>query len=126
GPGPPPHARADPGATDRREHAGAQRAGRPRQEGPGRGREGVPARDRPDRRGVTSPLLTPRRWGRGGHTGRKLVRRSSLVLVVFGCGALAGSAPALASEGTAGDKIPGRYIVVVKHDRDPAAVARWQ
>ena len=54
------------------------------------------------------------------------MRRSSLVLVVSVCGALAGSAPALASEGTAGDKIPGRYIVVVKHDRDPAAVARWQ
>jgi subtilisin family serine protease len=55
-----------------------------------------------------------------------LVRRSSLVLVVSVCGALAGSAPALASEGRAGDKIPGRYIVVVKQDRDPAAVARWQ
>jgi subtilisin family serine protease len=55
-----------------------------------------------------------------------LVRRSSLVLVVSFCGALAGSAPALASEGTAGEKIPGRYIVVVKQDRDPAAVARWQ
>jgi subtilisin family serine protease len=54
------------------------------------------------------------------------VRRSSLVLVVSVCGALAGSAPALASEGRAGDKIPGRYIVVVKQDRDPAAVARWQ
>jgi subtilisin family serine protease len=54
------------------------------------------------------------------------VRRSSLVLVVSVCGALAGSAPALASEGRAGDTIPGRYIVVVKQDRDPAAVARWQ
>jgi subtilisin family serine protease len=54
------------------------------------------------------------------------VRRSSLVLVVSVCGALAGSAPALASEGRAGDRIPGRYIVVVKQDRDPAAVARWQ
>ena len=54
------------------------------------------------------------------------MRRSSLVFVVFVCGALAGSAPALASQGRAGDRIPGRYIVVVKHDRDPAAVARWQ
>jgi subtilisin family serine protease len=54
------------------------------------------------------------------------VRRSSLVLAVSVCGALAGSAPALASEGRAGDKIPGRYIVVVKQDRDSAAVARWQ
>ena len=54
------------------------------------------------------------------------MRRSSLVLVVSVCGALAGSAPALASEGRAGEKIPGRYIVVVKQDRDPAAVARWQ
>jgi subtilisin family serine protease len=54
------------------------------------------------------------------------VRRSSLVLVVSICGALTGSAPALASQGRAGDAIPGRYIVVVKHDRDPAAVARWQ
>jgi len=54
------------------------------------------------------------------------VRRSSLVLAVSVCGALVGSAPALASEGRAGDKIPGRYIVVVKQDRDPAAVARWQ
>jgi subtilisin family serine protease len=33
------------------------------------------------------------------------------------CGALAGSAPALAAD---------RYIVVVKPDRDAAAVARWQ
>jgi subtilisin family serine protease len=55
-----------------------------------------------------------------------LVRRSSLVLVLSVCGALAGSAPALASEGRTGEKIPGRYIVVVKQDRDPAAVARWQ
>ena len=54
------------------------------------------------------------------------MRRSSLVLVVGICGALTGSAPALASEGRAGDAIPGRYIVVVKQDRDPAAVARWQ
>ena len=54
------------------------------------------------------------------------MRRSSLVLVVSVCGALAGSAPALAAEGRAGDKIPGSYIVVVKQDRDPAAVARWQ
>ena len=53
------------------------------------------------------------------------MRRSSLVLTVV-CGALIGSAPALASEGKAGDAIPGRYIVVVKQDRDPAAVARWQ
>jgi subtilisin family serine protease len=45
------------------------------------------------------------------------VRRSSLVLAVSVCGALAGSAPALAAD---------RYIVVVKQDRDPAAVARWQ
>jgi len=42
------------------------------------------------------------------------------------CGALAGSAPALADEGQAGDAIPGRYIVVVNQGRDPAAVARWQ
>jgi subtilisin family serine protease len=42
------------------------------------------------------------------------------------CGALAGSAPALAAEDQAGDAIPGSYIVVVKQDRDPAAVARWQ
>jgi subtilisin family serine protease len=48
------------------------------------------------------------------------------VLVASICGALTGSAPALASEGTAGDAIPGHYIVVVKQDRDPAAVARWQ
>ena len=54
------------------------------------------------------------------------MRRSSLVLVVSICGALTGSAPALAAEGRAGDAIPGRYIVVVKKDRDPAAVARWQ
>jgi subtilisin family serine protease len=54
------------------------------------------------------------------------VRRGSFVLVVSVCGALAASAPALASQGRAGDKIPGRYIVVVKQDRDPAAVARWQ
>jgi subtilisin family serine protease len=54
------------------------------------------------------------------------VRRSSLVLVLSICGALAGSASALAAEGRAGDAIPGRYIVVVKQDRDPAAVARWQ
>jgi subtilisin family serine protease len=54
------------------------------------------------------------------------VRRSSLVLVVSICGALMGSAPALAAQGRAGDAIPGRYIVVVKQDRDPAAVARWQ
>jgi subtilisin family serine protease len=44
------------------------------------------------------------------------VRRSSLVLAVSVC-ALAGSAPALAAD---------RYIVVVKPDRDAAAVARWQ
>jgi subtilisin family serine protease len=55
-----------------------------------------------------------------------LVRRSSLVLVLSICGALTGSASALAAEGRAGDAIPGRYIVVVKQDRDPAAVARWQ
>jgi subtilisin family serine protease len=54
------------------------------------------------------------------------VRRSSLVLVMSICGALAGSAPALGAEGQAGDSIPGSYIVVVKQDRDPAAVARWQ
>jgi subtilisin family serine protease len=54
------------------------------------------------------------------------VRRSSLVLVVSICGALTGSAPALATQGRAGDAIPGRYIVVVKQGRDPAAVARWQ
>jgi subtilisin family serine protease len=54
------------------------------------------------------------------------VRRSSLVLVVSICGALMGSAPALGAEGRAGDVIPGHYIVVVKQDRDPAAVARWQ
>jgi subtilisin family serine protease len=44
------------------------------------------------------------------------VRRSLLVLAVSVC-ALAGSAPALAAD---------RYIVVVKPDRDAAAVARWQ
>jgi subtilisin family serine protease len=54
------------------------------------------------------------------------VRRSSLVLVVSIFGALTASAPALAAGGRAGDAIPGRYIVVVKQDRDPAAVARWQ
>jgi subtilisin family serine protease len=48
------------------------------------------------------------------------------VLVVSICGALTGSAPALAAEGRAGDAIPGHFIVVVKKDRDPAAVARWQ
>ena len=54
------------------------------------------------------------------------MRRSSLVLVLSVCGALTGSAPALADEGSAGEAIPGQYIVVVKQDRDPAAVARWQ
>ena len=54
------------------------------------------------------------------------MRRSSLVLVVSIFGALTASAPALAAGGRAGDAIPGRYIVVVKQDRDPAAVARWQ
>ena len=54
------------------------------------------------------------------------MRRSSLVLVLAVSGALTGSAPALADEGGAGDAIPGQYIVVVKEDRDPAAVARWQ
>jgi subtilisin family serine protease len=54
------------------------------------------------------------------------VRHRSLVLVISICGALTASAPALAAEGNAGDAIPGRYIVVVKQDRDPAAVARWQ
>ncbi len=54
------------------------------------------------------------------------MRRSSLVLVISICGALTASAPALAGEGNTGDAIPGRYIVVVKQDRDPAAVARWQ
>jgi subtilisin family serine protease len=53
------------------------------------------------------------------------VRRSSAVLVVSICGALSGSAPALAQEG-AGDAIPGKYIVVAEEGRDPAAVARWQ
>jgi subtilisin family serine protease len=54
------------------------------------------------------------------------VRRSSVVLVVSICGALTSSAPALAQEGSAGDAIPGRYIVVAQDGRDPAAVARWQ
>jgi subtilisin family serine protease len=54
------------------------------------------------------------------------VRRSSLVFVLAVCGALTPSAPALADEGSAGEAIPGQYIVVVKQDRDPAAVARWQ
>jgi subtilisin family serine protease len=54
------------------------------------------------------------------------VRRSSFVLVVSICGALTASAPALASEGRAGDAIPGKYIVVAEDGRDPAAVARWQ
>jgi subtilisin family serine protease len=54
------------------------------------------------------------------------VRRSSAVLVVSICGALFGSAPALAQEGRAGDVIPGKYIVVAEDGRDPAAVARWQ
>jgi subtilisin family serine protease len=48
------------------------------------------------------------------------------VLALSVCGALMGSAPALADEGNAGEAIPGHYIVVVKQDRDPAAVARWQ
>jgi subtilisin family serine protease len=52
------------------------------------------------------------------------VRRSSVVLVVVG--ALWASAPALAQEGSAGDVIPGQYIVVAEDGRDPAAVARWQ
>ena len=54
------------------------------------------------------------------------MRRSSVVLVVSICGALATSAPALAQEGRAGDAIPGKYIVVAQEGRDPAAVARWQ
>jgi subtilisin family serine protease len=54
------------------------------------------------------------------------VRRSSVVLVVSICGALTSGAPALAQEGSAGDAIPGRYIVVAQDGRDPAAVARWQ
>ena len=54
------------------------------------------------------------------------VRRRSLLLVVSVCGALGASAPALASEGRAGDAIPGRYIVVAEQGRDAAAVARWQ
>ena len=48
------------------------------------------------------------------------------MLVVSICGALAGSAPALAQEGRAGDAIPGKYIVGVQEGRDAAAVARWQ
>jgi subtilisin family serine protease len=52
------------------------------------------------------------------------VRRSSLVLVVFICGALTTGAPALAAQGSAGKRIPGRYIVAVKKAGDPAAVAR--
>ena len=47
--------RPDPGAADRREHAGAQRPRGPRQEGSRRGRQGVPHRDGPDRR-VRRPL----------------------------------------------------------------------
>ena len=54
------------------------------------------------------------------------MRRRSLLLVVSVCGALGASAPALASEGRAGDAIPGRYIVVAEQGRDAAAVARWQ
>ena len=54
------------------------------------------------------------------------MRRSSVVLVVSICGALTTGAPALAQEGSAGDAIPGRYIVVAEDGRDPAAVARWQ
>ena len=52
------------------------------------------------------------------------MRRSSLVLVVFICGALTTGAPALAAQGRAGQRIPGRYIVAVKQSGDPAAVAR--
>lgn len=54
------------------------------------------------------------------------MRRSSVVLVVSICGALTGSAPALAQEGRAGDAIPGKYIVGVAEGRDATAVARWQ
>jgi subtilisin family serine protease len=54
------------------------------------------------------------------------VRRRSLLLVVSTCGALGASAPALASEGRAGDAIPGRYIVVAEQGRDAKSVARWQ
>ena len=52
------------------------------------------------------------------------MRRSSLVLVVLICGALTTGAPALAAQGRAGERIPGRYIVAVKKAGDPAAVAR--
>ena len=52
------------------------------------------------------------------------MRRSSLVLVVFICGALTTGAPALAAQGRSGERIPGRYIVAVKKAGDPAAVAR--
>jgi subtilisin family serine protease len=54
------------------------------------------------------------------------VRRRSLLPVVSICGALGASAPALASEGTAGAAIPGRYIVVAEQGRDAKSVARWQ
>ena len=53
------------------------------------------------------------------------MRRGGLVIVLAVCGALAASAPAPASVAVkAGDKIHGRYIVVVKRGRDPDAVAR--
>jgi subtilisin family serine protease len=54
------------------------------------------------------------------------VRRRTLTIVIAAvCGTLTSGAPALAAE-KAGDVIPGHYIVVVKQDRDAAAVARWQ
>jgi subtilisin family serine protease len=54
------------------------------------------------------------------------VRRGGRVILLAVCGALAASAPAPAHELKAGDKIAGRYIVVVKRGRDPDAAARWQ
>jgi subtilisin family serine protease len=54
------------------------------------------------------------------------VRRRSVLLVVSVCGALGAGAPALASEGRAGDAIPGSYIVVAEKGRDAKSVARWQ
>jgi subtilisin family serine protease len=43
---------------------------------------------------------------------------------MFICGALTTGPPALAAQGRAGERIPGRYIVAVKKSGDPAAVAR--
>ena len=90
------------------------------------GRQGVPDRDGADRRLMRLPLWslrgTLRRISRRGagapavHTWRDARAAKLLVLAVSVC-ALAGSAPALAAD---------RYIVVVKQDRDAAAVARWQ